>query len=223
MPPKKKAPASSDTVVDREDNQPSKGEVGDLCQPWLQFKDEVDVPICILRLLNGTDTLSRAPDNEHVQTHKETWENGAFDRTTSMFYAVATTEIWSPTELGKVHPHAEYFTDEWVKTDAGKSLGLCKLNVLDGQHRLIGWELATREIRFTLEQSAAGGEMSTTWMPSVQVRVLRANTPTEILVSKIGAVCVFLQTYLHIVCVCIMIALFNLFLFCRVSILYVKP
>jgi hypothetical protein len=204
--PRKNAASTSDVVenVEREDLQPSKGELGDLCEPWLTSKDPIAVPICLLRLLTGTDTYSRAPDNEHVQTHKETWCRGGFDRTTSLFYAVATADKCTATELAKVHPHANHFTDQWLQTDAGKNLGLCKLNVLDGQHRLIGWELATMDVRFTLGQSGPGSAKSTSWMPSVQVRVLQADTPKEILVSTLAAV-LSLQSKLDIVCVCTLI------------------
>jgi hypothetical protein len=85
--------ASTSEVVENQQGeviQPSSGELADLLLPWVIWKDAVSVPICLLKLLPGTATYSRAPDNEHVQIHKETWSKGRFDPTTSLFYAVAT-------------------------------------------------------------------------------------------------------------------------------------
>jgi hypothetical protein len=196
--------ASTSEVLENEqgeDLQPSSGELADLLAPWVICKEPVSVPIGLLRLLPGTDTYSRAPDNEHVKTHKETWCNGGFDPSTSLFYAVATGEKCIATDLAKVHPHAKHFTDPWLQTDAGTKLGLSRLNVLDGQHRLIGWEQATTSVRNTLKTGAPGSPLSRRWMPLVQVRVLKADTPKTILVSTLAAV-LCLQSNEHIVFVC---------------------
>ena len=132
---------------------------------------------------------------------------GTFDTRRSVFYAVKSRSMWKMPELVKLHPHAKEHVSTWLKTESGVAMGLHHLDVLDGQHRYMGWEKGLKEERPRLQKLKSASIQSLRWLLNVQVRILKESTPKSVLVSTLASECMetcirLTETSLRLIEVC---------------------
>jgi hypothetical protein len=148
---------------------------------------DVMVPVVLLHVLGGSSTHSRATKVAHVNKHAQLFTSGKFDQNKSLLYVIDTQDSMSFQELAARHPHAVGLMKDYLQTPFGKQNGMRKLSVLDGQHRVRGWEQAITADWDVVSADTALGSVSQNYWIEVNVRVLKQETPPHILVRKMQA------------------------------------